>query len=104
MTIRLVIPLVIFIFFLSCGQSDDGNAKAHSNILESPQLRNITDSIKRFPDNPELRLNRALLLSQMNYHERATDDYKKAWELTGDQNVLLEYASNLMLAQQLPQA
>jgi tetratricopeptide (TPR) repeat protein len=44
------------------------------------------------------------MLSQMNKHAAATPDYLRAWELTGDEYVALDLASNLMLSQQLPEA
>jgi tetratricopeptide (TPR) repeat protein len=91
------------IILMSCGQQDE-QAKKSSSILESPRLAGITDSIKRYPDNPELYMRRARMLSHMNKHDLATPDYKKAWEITGDQFVALDLASNLMLSQKLAEA
>lgn len=102
--LKFMAPLAIMIIILSCGQQDKDAKKNSSSILQSPQLAGITDSINRFPDNPELRMRRALMLSQMNQHEAATSDYKRAWELTGDEFVALDLASNLMLSEQLPEA
>ena len=104
MPLKLIVPLAILITILSCGQQDKDGKKNYSNILESPQLAGITDSIKRFPGDPELLLRRGLMLSHMNQHEAATPDYKKAWELSGDEFVALDLASNLMLSQKLPEA
>jgi tetratricopeptide (TPR) repeat protein len=104
MSMKIVLPLAFMITIMSCGSSDNDAGAVRKNPGESPALRGITDSINRFPDNADLRIRRALMLSQMNLHERATQDYRKAWEITGDQHVLLEYASNLLLAQQLPEA
>ena len=102
--LKFMVPLAIMICILSCGQQDKDAKKNSSSILQSPQLAGLTDSINRFPDNPELRMRRALKLSQMNQHDVATSDYKKAWEITGDEFVALDLASNLMLSQQLPEA
>ncbi len=104
MKLKFMLPLAIMTIFLSCGQGDKDAGKSNSTIPDLPQLSGITDSINRFPDNPELRLRRAFMLSQMNKHEAATQDYKKAWELTGDEYVALDLASNLMLSQKLPEA
>ncbi len=104
MPLKLIVPLAILITILSCGQQDKDAKKNYSNILESPQLAGITDSIKRFPGEPELLLRRGLMLSHMNQHAAATPDYKKAWELTGDEFVALDLASNLMLSQKIPEA
>jgi tetratricopeptide (TPR) repeat protein len=104
MKIKLLAPLAVMIIIVSCGQRDDESKKTRASILESPRIAGITDSIKRFPDNPELYVRRALMLSHMNQHELATPDYEKAWEMTGDQNVALDLASNLILSQKLPEA
>ena len=101
---KIVLPLALMIIIMSCGSSDNDAGTVRKNPGETPALRGITDSINRFPDDADLRIRRALMLSQMNLHERATQDYRKAWEITGDQHVLLEYASNLLLAQQLREA
>lgn len=104
MKLKFMVLLAIMTAILSCGHRDKDADKKSSTIPDSPQLAGITDSINRFPDNPELRLRRALILSQMNKHEAATPDYRKAWELTGDEFAALDLASNLMLSQQLPDA
>src|SRR5688572_19676693 len=105
MRLKIMIWVAIAISSFSCATEDRNKEKKdHTRIRNSPQLSGITDSIKRFSDDPELRLRRAVLLSQMNQHEAATEDYKKAWDLTHDENVALEYASNLLLAQDLPAA
>ena len=104
MMIKLMVPLALMIIILSCGEHDRGVKTNHPAILESPEFAGITDSIKRFPENPELYLRRALMLSQMNQHAAATPDYEKAWKMTGDEYVALDLASNLMLSQKLPEA
>src|SRR5690242_3448532 len=106
MTIKLIISLAaatMITLIISCGQHDE-NRQQHASVLESPKFAGITDSIKRFPKNPELYMRRALMLSQMNQHAAATPDYEKAWQITGDENVALDLASNLILTQKLPEA
>lgn len=85
--------------FCSCGQSD--HLKDPFDALNHPPFENLTDSIKRFPDHADLYLRRATLLSQNNLQDIATPDYKKAWDLTKDQGVELEYISNLFLTNQV---
>jgi tetratricopeptide (TPR) repeat protein len=104
MKIKLMVSLAVMMMILSCGQRDEEGKKIHSTILESPRLAGITDSIKRFPGNPELYLRRALMLSHLNQHEMATADYEKAWQMTGDEYVALDLASNLILSQKLTEA
>jgi tetratricopeptide (TPR) repeat protein len=104
MKIKLMVPLAVLMILTSCGQQDKKSNNNHTSILESPRFAGITDSIKRFPDSPELYLRRALMLSHMNQHAAATPDYEKAWKMTQDEYVALDLASNLMLSQKLPEA
>ncbi len=67
-------------------------------VLHQPPFSGITDSIEQDPENVELRLTRALMLSQKNLHDLATPDYEKAWNKTKDAGIGLEYASNLFLS------
>lgn len=101
---KIVLALAIIVIISSCGSSDKDARKSTANIYESAPIKDLSDSIKQFPNDPQLRISRALALSHMNEHEKATPDYRKAWELTGDENVLLSYASNLIMAQDLQQA
>jgi tetratricopeptide (TPR) repeat protein len=80
----------------SCGSSES-KAPDPFRTLSYPPFDGITDSIRRSPENPELYLRRAVALSQNNLQELATPDYKKAWELTNDAGIELEYISNLLL-------
>lgn len=85
---------LLTIGFSSCG---DENVPVSVLQLDQPPYAGLTDSIRQFPDRPELYLSRALMLSQNNEHEAATGDYKKAWELSKDEGVAIEYAANLQL-------
>jgi tetratricopeptide (TPR) repeat protein len=82
--------------FVACNEE----RSADSGALTKPPFKSFTDSIKSFPNDPRFYLGRALLLSQKNMHDLATADYRKAWELSGDEGVALEYASNLLLVNQ----
>lgn len=89
----LLLSAVLF----SC-KEDAGNDKLDAeSILNNPPYASLTDSIERFPDDVQLRLRRGTLLAQRNLHELATDDFKRSWELTSDEYIGLEYASNLLL-------
>jgi tetratricopeptide (TPR) repeat protein len=80
----------------SCNGRNDNSTSFSKRILHNPPYAGITDSIEKFPDDPALYLQRALLLSQNNRHEIATADYKKSWELKPDPNTALDYISNLL--------
>ena len=87
---------------ISCGSSGNKSSeKDPFRVLGRPPFAAITDSIKRFPGHPELYLRRASLLSQSNLKDLATPDYKKAWDLTGNEGIGLEYISNLLLTDHL---
>jgi len=89
----------------SCGfEEDKAGEKERSDILRSPAVKGLTDSIKLFPDNPDLYFRRARLLSHNNYQELATPDYKKTWELTRDEGVAQEYISNLLVVNRVNEA
>ena len=81
---------------------DFGDTKGNNadKIMASPRYKMLTDSISRFPNDPRPYAERGLFLSQNNYHELATADYKKAWELNPEEPMALEYVNNLMLVNQ----
>ncbi|MBO9205095.1 MULTISPECIES: tetratricopeptide repeat protein [Niastella] len=85
----------LFCWLYSCRSG--GEKESPEKILSSPPYAGLTDSIKRFPQNQDLYLERAILLSQNNRHELAAGDYKQAWELKPEEHIALQYVSNLML-------
>ena len=86
--------LLIMVILYSCSSRDK---KQPEEILNNPPFKGLTDSIRRFPNNPVLYMERAVLLSQLDLHELATPDYKKLWELQPEEPIALQYVSNLML-------
>jgi tetratricopeptide (TPR) repeat protein len=86
--------LLIMVVLYSCTNRDN---KQSSEILNKAPFKGLTDSIRRFPNDPVLYLERAVLLSQHNLHELATADYKKLWQMKPEEPVALHYVSNLML-------
>ncbi len=99
-----VLAGIVFLLYSCTGENEKNTHPDRSGVLNSRPFKGITDSINRWPDNVELVLRRAVMLSQNNLHQVATPDYEKAWKLTGDENIALEYASNLLLASQVTQA
>jgi tetratricopeptide (TPR) repeat protein len=86
--------MVFFVF--GCQTATKKNSRATA-ILERPPFAALTDSIRLFPDNVELYSARAQLLSRNNFHEAASADYKKAWELAPGESTAIQYASNLSI-------
>lgn len=97
--------LAICIHLAACSDSDQKTAEEASKaILHSPAFAGITDSIEKDPNDVRLLLTRATRLSQHNFHRAATADYKKAYELTGDPALGLDYTSNLLLTNDVKEA
>jgi tetratricopeptide (TPR) repeat protein len=90
----LLLAVVCCVYSCRSGQSDSESAQ---KVLNTPPYAGLTDSIRQFPKNAGLYLQRALLLSQHNRHELAMADYRKAWELHPDEQLALQYVANLML-------
>ncbi len=100
MSIRLQIfaGLLFMMCLISCHSSDKRRHASAQEILGGQLFAGLTDSIGRFPQQPDLYLLRAYRLSQQNLHELAAADYKKAWQLRPDESTALAYASSLFLA------
>jgi tetratricopeptide (TPR) repeat protein len=90
-----IISLACFIG-IGCNSSDQ-NTNDGLSILKSPLFNSINDSIRQFPQDADLYLHRARLLSQNNAHEIAYADYKKSWELQPSKETGLYYAANLSI-------
>ncbi len=89
--------LLIGLLCWLCSCNSGKEKESPEKVLGSQPYAGLTDSIKQFPQNQDLYLERAILLSQNNRHELAMADYKKAWELKPEEQVALLYVSNLML-------
>lgn len=98
-TIRSGLPVLCFVSIVGCKESN--KTPDSTELLQQYPYKTISDSIRKFPDNPGMYLERAIRLSQNKKLELATDDFKKSWELSGDEGVALEYVSNLLLVNKL---
>jgi len=101
---KLICYLIVSGFLFWCGCGSGNSPAANEKILQSPPYATVTDSIKKFPDNATLYLERGTLLSQNNNHEIATADYKKAWELQPSDSAALQYISNMLLVNKTKEA
>jgi len=100
---KALVYVFIVLAIYSCSEEAEKKPDITAILGKAP-FKGITDSIKRDPENVELLLRRAVLLSQNNQHEAATPDYRKAWQVTGDEGVAQEYASNLLLTEEVAAA
>ena len=102
MSIRLLTTslLSIIIILHSCHSSDKDRQVSRKEIFNSHPFASLTDSISRFPEDAGLYLKRGELLTQQNFHEFASGDFKKAWQLHADEPTALAYTSSLFLSGQ----
>lgn len=92
--IPALLPVLAIALFFSCNNKD---AQTPQEILLSqPPYDTLTEKIRLRPEDPDLYARRGTLLNA-DYPELAVDDFKKAWELTGNDryaaavgNILLE--------------
>jgi tetratricopeptide (TPR) repeat protein len=83
---------------------DKKNEGADKSVLQQPPFKGLTDSIKQFPADALLYLQRGQLLSQKGLYELALNDYKKAYDLEPGEETALQYASGLFLSQKIADA
>jgi tetratricopeptide (TPR) repeat protein len=77
--IILVVVLASTFFIFNCNNSNDNSP--FREILSQPAFKDITDSIRKEPQNDELYFRRAVLLNKNNFPEPALADLQKAWSL-----------------------
>ncbi|MBC7903271.1 MAG: tetratricopeptide repeat protein [Gemmatimonadaceae bacterium] len=92
-----LIVLLAFTTLAGCGLFGDKAANGFEEVLYTAPVKNISDSIDKDPQNADLLLKRALLLSQGNHNDIAYFDYKKSWELKPTEESAVLYAANLFL-------
>lgn len=98
-----IIGYCLLLLATACSNTDEGSPN-RSALLNKAPYADISDSIKKHPEQANLYLQRAALLSQNNLHELATPDFKKAWSLQHSDATGLEYASNLLLCNKVQEA
>lgn len=101
MVLRQTLRLLIAIILLA---GCNNNGKVPGDVLERPPFAALSDSIRKFPNDTELLLRRAEMLSQHDLHELANADLTAAWAKDSSETVLLFYVSNLFLVDQAEKA
>jgi len=89
--------LALLFAMAGCGLMGDKTVNGFNEVLYKPPFKALSDSIDQFPNNAELLLRRAELLSQNNQQDIAYYDYKKSWELQASEQTAILYASNLFI-------
>ncbi len=89
--------IIVTFFSAGCNSSSSENKAAAQAVLYNPTFKTISDRIDKDPDNTDLLLRRAELLSQNNQHAFAYYDYKKSWERKPSASTALLYTSSLFI-------
>lgn len=82
---------LIFLIITGCGNKEENSP--YSKIYNLPELKELSDSIRRFPKMDELYQRRAnlILTTNENYADAAIYDLQRAWAL----NKKVDYAVDL---------
>jgi tetratricopeptide (TPR) repeat protein len=80
------------------------NTPDSTSVLNKPPIAVLSDSIAKFPENTDLLLRRAEVLSQLDHYELAYADYTKVWAKDSSEYVVMPYVSNLFLVNKPGQA
>ncbi len=80
-----------------CGLFGDKTVNGFNEVLYKPPYKVLSDSIDQFPNNADLLLRRAELLTQNNQQDVAYYDYKKSWEIQPAEQTAILFASNLFV-------
>src|ERR1700733_4551780 len=85
--------------FFSCKGPGEEKHDDMDSILQKPPFSALTDSIRQSAPAAAagLYLRRGDLLSQLNMHEIAVNDYKRSWEIRPEEETGLHYASTLSI-------
>ncbi|MDP4211935.1 MAG: tetratricopeptide repeat protein [Bacteroidota bacterium] len=86
---------VLMLLLEACGH--DARISDKSPVESNPAFSSLNDSIRLFPNDDSLYLRRADRLSQINAHELAYADYKKAWSLHPSRETAFARAANLRI-------
>ena len=90
-----LVSAILIGLIITAGCSNKEENSPYSNIYDLPELKNISDSIRKFPGNDSLYYRRAnqILVVNNNFTDAAIYDLKKAWELkqSGDYAIDLGY-------------
>jgi tetratricopeptide (TPR) repeat protein len=93
---RLILPAFFFIVY-GCDNKEESSP--YSNIYNLSELKDLSDSIRRFPKNDQLYYRRANALIGIGeqYIDAAIYDMQKAWELNKNEQYALDMAGLLQM-------
>ncbi|HEY4150630.1 MAG TPA: tetratricopeptide repeat protein, partial [Chitinophagaceae bacterium] len=89
--------LCSLVVLTGCGLFGDKTVNGFNEVLYKPPYKVLSDSIDQFPNNADLLLRRAELLTQNNQQDVAYYDYKKSWQLKPAEQTAIMFAANLFV-------
>lgn len=95
---------IFFLGILALTACRSTSKEKQDPFFSSEAYKKISDSIDRFPEDPELYVKRAQLLSSQQLQEAAGADLEKAWQLSKDPSIAVEWTSNLIHQQRYTEA
>lgn len=90
-------------FVISCGE-DDSSKVSIAPILQEAPYKSLSDSILKNPTDASLYQQRALLLSQNNEHDLASEDLLAVWKMNPSESTAWQLVSNLIITNQTVKA
>jgi tetratricopeptide (TPR) repeat protein len=97
----LSLPIFVLTFFACTSKSKN---QEFAELLNNPPYNKISDSIKQFPKNDQLFINRAMLLTKQGQFDAANLDFEKAWQLKPTEDAAVFYAAGLINAHRIDSA
>jgi tetratricopeptide (TPR) repeat protein len=99
---KLTLFTISIILLISCNNNTQNNE--FEALLKEPLYKEISDSIKSFPKNDQLLLNRGLLLTKNMQFKAALYDFEKAWNLKPSEDAGVYYGASLINTQRYDSA
>lgn len=88
------VALIAMLAMIAC--NNDRNNSPFGDILSRPPYANLTDSIRKDPQQDALYFRRAVLLNSNNLPEPALADFRKAWSLKKEERYALGVSTILL--------
>jgi tetratricopeptide (TPR) repeat protein len=93
---RLLALFILLVISAACKQKNTSNSDANNPILNSPEVRALSEKINNAPDNARLYFERGRVLHKMEQDTLALNDYMKAATLDSGKSEYFSAVADLM--------